>query len=52
MDKNSEYTFLTSFARQGFFDKNPTVWFNGARPPPKILVKFLLSNYDFGKVII
>ncbi len=40
MDKNSEYTFQTSLGGQGFFDKDPTVWFNGARPPPKIVVKF------------
>jgi hypothetical protein len=38
--------FSTGFDGQWVLFKNPTVWLNGARPPP------IKSKYEFGKVII
>ncbi len=41
-----ESIFLDRFAGQGVLNKDPTVWLDGARPPP------IKSNYKFGEDII
>ncbi len=50
--ENTESIFLASFAGQWGLYKDPLVLQGGARPPPKVLLNFLKSNYDFGEVII
>ncbi len=46
-----ESIFSGRFAGQGVANKDPIVWLDGAKPPPKVLNKFK-SSYDFGLVII
>jgi hypothetical protein len=32
--------FMAGFAGQGVVNKDPTVWLDGAKPPPKVLEFF------------
>jgi hypothetical protein len=36
-----EYHFLARFAGQMVFNKDPTFWLDGAKPPPKYVCKYI-----------
>ncbi len=44
--------FLANFIGQGFLNKDPMIWSDGARPPPLVLLVPSLSENEFGKVKI
>ena len=48
----AESIFLASKAGQGVLNKDSTVWMDGARPPPLVLLVLPLTENEFGKVII
>jgi hypothetical protein len=45
-----EFIFLAGFASQGFLNKDSTVWQEGARPPPLVLMVLPLPENELGKV--
>ncbi len=51
MRENTEYIFRLAMLGRGAINKDPMVCLDGARPPPKVVVNFVKSNNDFGKII-
>jgi len=48
----AESIFPVGKANQGVLNKDPTVWLDGVRPPPLILLVLPLPENEFGKVIM
>ena len=44
--------FQSQLCRTGGFNKDPTVWLDGARPPTFSFIGPALPENEFGKVII
>jgi len=46
----AQVIFPAGFAGQGFFNKEPTVWLDGARPLPKYIRKYVNISYTVGEL--